>query len=139
MKNWQKQFKNKRQIETSEVLKPEEDKEEIKYVEEIFPKGMTTNEIRNEIDEIKKWGKNRWKDFVYKLNKNTYDFQQYWTRSFSDSIYNSKTSIDEGDIDQSCLLDGLKDFNDSTRPKTAEGKNKKRNAYKCAYILYEGR
>ena len=77
MKNWQKQFKNKRQIETSEVLKPEEDKEEIKYVEEIFPKGMTTNEIRNEIDEIKKWGKNRWKDFVYKLNKNTYDFQQY--------------------------------------------------------------
>ena len=77
MKNWQKQFKNKRQIETLEVLKPEEDKEEIKYVEEIFPKGMTTNEIRNEIDEIKKWGQNRWKDFVYKLNKNTYDFQQY--------------------------------------------------------------
>ena len=77
MKNWQKQFKNKRHIETSEVLKPEGDKEEIKYVEEIFPKGMTTNEIRNEIDEIKKWGKNRWKDFVYKLNKNTYDFQQY--------------------------------------------------------------
>ena len=77
MKNWQKQFKNKRQIETLEVLKQEEDKEEIKYVEEIFPKGMTTNEIRNEIDEIKKWGQNRWKDFVYKLNKNTYDFQQY--------------------------------------------------------------
>ena len=77
MKNWQKQFKNKRQIETLEVLKPEEDKEEIKYVEEIFPKGMTTNEIRNEIDEIKKWWQNRWKDFVYKLNKNTYDFQQY--------------------------------------------------------------
>ena len=77
MKNWQKQFKNKRQIETLEVLKPEEDKEEIKYVEEIFQKGMTTNEIRNEIDEIKKWGQNRWKDFVYKLNKNTYDFQQY--------------------------------------------------------------
>ena len=77
MKNWQKQFKNKRQIETLEVLKPEEDKEEIKYVEEIFRKGMTTNEIRNEIDEIKKWGQNRWKDFVYKLNKNTYDFQQY--------------------------------------------------------------
>ena len=77
MKNWQKQFKNKRQIETLEVLKPEEDKEEIKYVKEIFPKGMTTNEIRNEIDEIKKWGQNRWKDFVYKLNKNTYDFQQY--------------------------------------------------------------
>ena len=77
MKNWQKQFKNKRQIETLEVLKPEEDKEEIKYVEEIFPKGMTTNEIRNEIEKKKKWGQNRWKDFVYKLNKNTYDFQQY--------------------------------------------------------------
>ena len=36
-------------------------------------------------------------------------------------------------------MDGLKYFNDSTRPKTAEGKNKKRNAYKSAYTLYEGR
>ena len=34
-------------------------------------------------------------------------------------------------------MDGLKDFNDRTRPKTAGGKNKKRKSYKSAYALYE--
>ena len=49
----------------------------------------------------------------YKTNKYKYDFQQYDTiRSFGDSIYNGKVSIDEADIDQSSLLDGLTDFND---------------------------
>ena len=31
------------------------------------------------------------------------------------------------------------DFNDRSRPKTAEDKNKKINTYKRAYALYEGR
>ena len=35
------------------------------------------------------------------------------------------------------MLDGLKGFNDKSRPKTAEGKNKKRNTYKNSYALYE--
>ena len=37
------------------VLKPEENKEEIKSVEQIFPKVMRTNEIKNEINDIKIW------------------------------------------------------------------------------------
>ena len=41
-------------------------------------------------------------------------------------------------MDQSNLLDNLKDFNDRSRPKTAEGINKKRITYKRAYTLYEG-
>ena len=37
------------------------------------------------------------KKYIYK-----YDFQQYETiRSFEDSIYNGKISIDEADVDQS--------------------------------------
>ena len=36
-------------------------------------------------------------------------------------------------------MDGLRDFIDRTRPKTAKGKNKKRNTYKSAYALYAGR
>ena len=35
------------------------------------------------------------------------------------NIYIGKISIDEADIKQSSLLDGLKDFNDRARPKTA--------------------
>ena len=48
---------------------------------------MRTNEIKNEIDEIKKWEeKIRRKDLVYIKNKYRYDFQQYETmRSFGDS------------------------------------------------------
>ena len=83
--------------------------------------------MKNEIYKVKKWEeKIRRKDLLYKTNKYRYDFQQYETiSSFGDSIYNGKISIDEGDIDQSSSLDGLKDFNDKARPKTAEGKNKK--------------
>ena len=88
---------------------------------------MRTNEIKNQTDEIKKWEeKVRQKDLVYKTNKYKYGFLQYETISlFGDSIYNSKISIDEAGIDQRSLLDGLRDFNDRSRPKTAEGKNKK--------------
>ena len=53
------------------------------------------------------------------------------------NIYIGKISIDEADINQSSLLDGLKDFNDRARPKTAEGKKKSRNIYKSVYALYE--
>ena len=36
------------------------------------------------------------------------------------------------------MLDILKDFNDRSRPKIAEGKSEKRNTYKSEYGLYEG-
>ena len=42
-------------------------------------------------------------------------------------------------MDQSNLLDNLTDFNNRSRPKSAEGKNKKRNTYKSAHTLYKGR
>ena len=81
-----------KKVEAVEVLKPEENKEEIKSVKGLFPKGMRTNEIKNEIDEIKKWEeKIRPQHLVYKVNKYKYDFE-IWisheygtTRSFDDS------------------------------------------------------
>ena len=97
--------------------------------------------MKNKIYKIKKWEeKIRRKDFLYKTNKYKYDFQQYETiSSFGDSkYYHQKISTDEGDIDKSSLLDGLKDFNEKARPKTAEGKNKKWNTYKGAFAFYEG-
>ena len=42
------------QTEALEALKPEENKEDLKSTEDIFPEEMRTNEIKNEIDEIKK-------------------------------------------------------------------------------------
>ena len=39
------------------ALKPKENKENIKSIERLFPKEMRTSEIKNEIDEIKKWEK----------------------------------------------------------------------------------
>ena len=53
---------------------------------------MRTHEVKNEIDEIKKWEeKIKQKVLIYKANKYKYDFEQYETiRSFGDGIYNSK-------------------------------------------------
>ena len=43
-----------KQVEVLKALKPEENKEDIKSTEGIFPKEMRTNEIKNKIHEIKK-------------------------------------------------------------------------------------
>ena len=43
-----------KQFETLKALKSEEIKQDIKPVKGIFPKDMRTNEIKNEIYEIKK-------------------------------------------------------------------------------------
>ena len=57
MKNKEKQLKSKqkKQLKALEVLKPEENKEEVKSVERLFAKYMRTNEIKNKINDIKKW------------------------------------------------------------------------------------
>ena len=50
--------------------KSEENKEYIKSIEGIFPKDMRTNEIKNEIYEIKKWQeKIKREDLKYKTKK----------------------------------------------------------------------
>ena len=89
-----------KQVKALEDLKTEENKEEnkeekIKSVEDLFPKEMRTNKIKNEIDEIKKWKEIiKRKDFKYESNKYRFDFQQFETiRSFGDSIYNGKINI----------------------------------------------
>ena len=67
-----------------EVLKSEENQQDLKSIKGIFPKEMRTNEIKNEINEIKKWEeKIKRKDLIYKANKYKYDFQKCETiRSF---------------------------------------------------------
>ena len=66
---------------------------------------MRTNEIKDEIYEIKKWEeKTKRGDFKYKIKHCVYDFQQYETiRSFGDNIYRGKSNIDETEMDHSNL------------------------------------
>ena len=54
MKNKKKLKIKENHVEALEVLTPEENKEETKSFERFFPKGKRTNQIKNEIDEIRK-------------------------------------------------------------------------------------
>ena len=68
-----------------------------------------------------------------------YDFQQYKIkRSFGDNIYTVKINIDKAEIDQSNLFKNIVEFNHKSRPRTIEGKDKKRDTYENACAFYEG-
>ena len=101
---------------------------------------MITNEIKNEIDEIRKWEeKVKRKDLKYKTNTYLHDFQQFGTiRSFGDNIYTNKTKIDEAEMDQSSLLENMVKFNNKSKPKTKEGKAKKQNTFDSVNAFCEG-
>ena len=86
-----------------EALKAEENQQDLKSVEGTFPKEMRTNEIKDEIDEIKKWDKkiNR-KDWKYDIKKYVYGIQQFESvRSFGDSIFSNEIVMVEAEEDQS--------------------------------------
>ena len=60
----------------------------------------------------------------------TNNFQQFGTiRSFRDSIFTGNISIDEADMDQTNLLENIVKFNDKSRPKLEENKNKRGNTF----------
>ena len=69
---------------------------------------------------------NEMKMFKIWSKKYTYDFQQYETvRSFGESIYTHKASIVEAEDDQRNLLENITEFNNKSRPRIKEGKDKK--------------
>ena len=62
---------------------------------------------------------------IYKPNEYKYDFQQNeTTRFFGESIYTGKINIDEAEMDEGNLLKKLVEFNDKSRARTTEGKDK---------------
>ena len=55
-----------------------------------------------------------------------FGFQQFERiRSFGDTIYTGKTSIDEAEMDQSNLLGNMIKFNNKSRLRSKDDKNKK--------------
>ena len=143
-KSFEKQKKNiqlnteKKQVQALEVLDPEKN-QKLKPIEGLFPKEMRNDEAKNDIDKIKKWkNKIKRKNLKYKTNRSKYDLQQFKTRSFGDSIYNDKVGINEADMDQTKLLDNMVDFNNNSRARSKEDKDKKRNTFDSVGALYEG-
>ena len=76
-----------KQIRALKLLIAEKNKK-LKSIEGNFPKGMTNNEFKNEIDKIKKCeDKIKRKDLKFETNRYNYGFQQFETiRYFGDSI-----------------------------------------------------
>ena len=81
---------------------------------------MLTNEIKNEIHEIKKQEqKIDREELKYKTKNQTYVFQQYKIiRSFGEKIYGGKNSINETDMDQTNSSENMVKFNNKSKSKT---------------------
>ena len=95
---------------------------------------MRTNEIKKWEEKIKQ------KDLKNETKKYIHDFRQYETiRPFGESIQSCKANIVKAEEDQTNLLQDIVEFNDKSRPRSKEGKIKKRDTYEIAYTLYEGR
>ena len=100
---------------------------------------MRTNEIKNEINDIKKCEiKIKGKDLKYETKNYIYDFQQYDTiRTFGDNIYTAKINIDGSEMDQTNLSKNWEEFSVKSRLRTIKDRNKKRNAFESANALDE--
>ena len=117
------------------ALKPEENLESIKG---IFPKNMNTNEIKNEVDEIRIWKeKIEQKDLQHKPNKCLCHIKKFEAiRSFSE-VFILVNIIKKAEMNQPNLLEKREKFNNKSKPKTKEGNDKKRNTFDIVNACYE--
>ena len=71
-----------------------------------YPKGIRNNGVKNELDKIEQLEEEiKQKNLIYRTNKYKKDFQQHETlRSFGESSYAGKITVDEAEEDQSNLL-----------------------------------
>ena len=113
--------KEEKQIDALESLKP---KEQTKSIEEIFPEGYDSVEIKNELTKIKEYERKVNRDNMnYYSSKEPFDFRMFKTiRSFGDDIYSSKITINEANQERSDLAEYILNFNDNTRPKNKDDK-----------------
>ena len=136
-----------KQVEALDVLNPEKN-QKLKSIEELFPKEMVTNEIKNEIDEIRKWeDKIKQKNLKYKTNKYIYIilyvcvcvcmwFSSFWNNKIN--IYPGKIiSTDETAMDQTNLLKNMIKVNNKSKSRSKEDTDKKWNTFDSVNALYE--
>ena len=127
--------KGQKQIDALECLKP---KEQTKSIEEIFPEGYDSVEIKNELNKIKEYEKKVNRDnIIYYSRKEPFDFRMFKTiRSFGDDIYSSKITINEADQEQSDLVEYILNFNNKTRPKNKDDKKKQKKIFFIAHKIF---
>ena len=90
------------------------------------------NENKKEINKIKTI-EERFvrKDLIYETNKYVFNFQQFKTiKSFGESIFSCKITLDETDKKQGNLLNNIIYFNSRTKPRVKSDKEKKK---KCLW------
>ena len=127
--------KGQKQFDALESLKPKE-----QTIEEIFPEGYDSFEIKNELNEITEYEKKVNRDnMIYYSCKEPFDFRMLKTiRPFGDDIYSSKITINEADQEQSDLVEYILNFNNKTRPKIKDNKKSKKYILNSAHNLYHG-
>ena len=77
---------------------------------------------------------------IYYSSKKPFDFNAFKTiRSFGESVYSGKITINEADQEQADLLEYILNFNNKARSKSKDDKKNKRNIFNTAKNLYESR
>ena len=99
---------------------------------------MNTDEIKNEIDEIRIWKeKIKQKDLQHKANKCLCHIQKLEAiRSFGEVLVLVKI-IKKAEMDQPNLLENMEKLNNKSKPKTKEGNVKKRNTFDIVNACHE--
>ena len=87
---------------------------------------MRNDGIKDEIYEIKKWENEiKRKDLKYeKYETNIILLSTIWNnKSFGDSIYTGKISINAAEMNQTNTFDNIADFSKKSKPKPKEDKD----------------
>ena len=90
------------------VLKDLKLRKQTKSIEEIFPEGYESVQIKNKINKIKEYEKKLDRNsMIYDSSKEPFDFRMFKTRilSFGYDIYSSKITTNEADQAQSDLVE----------------------------------
>ena len=77
---------------------------------------------------------------VYETKTDTYVFRIFRTiRTFGEDIYNGKITLEGANESQANLVEEIEKFNNKTKPKKKENKEKKDIVNKNLYNFYNGR
>ena len=111
-------------------------------IDYVIPKSAFSNEKANdEINKIKELEKNVDREkLVYETKTDTYVFRIFRTiRTFGEDICNGKITLEGANESQANLVEEIEKFNNKTKPKKKENKEKKDILNKNLYNFYNGR
>ena len=123
-----------KQVEALEILtSPEQQKP--KRTEDIFPKELQNDKIKNKSNEIKTTEERiDRKDLIYKTNKHIFNLQQFLTIS---SIFSCKIMLGKADKKPSNLSENILEFHNKTKSRSKADKPRKKT-FRSITALYQG-